>query len=216
MTAGIAAAGFHSLNPVERPLPEKAERYRSPFAYSPHGVCSLNLEGHTHRREWRSGGGHRYLCVDPGCGGSFIADESTSRNTATDGDSKGRAGQRPRPFLRLGSPDRSRYSRCRRSPVRAPPIRAGERGFEPSRGSRGNVARLEVGAGHSMPGPTPSSPPTERGLSLTVGQACAPRTHSIRKASTSWVTSAIGGWLGLRRPSAVRCRSHRPECRRAA
>jgi PAS domain S-box-containing protein len=35
-----------ALSPVERGLAEKAERYRSLFAYSPHGVFSLDLEGH--------------------------------------------------------------------------------------------------------------------------------------------------------------------------
>jgi PAS domain S-box-containing protein len=36
---------FHSLSPSESALAEKAERYRSLFAYSPHGVFSLDLTG---------------------------------------------------------------------------------------------------------------------------------------------------------------------------
>jgi PAS domain S-box-containing protein len=34
------------LSPAERALAEKADRYRSLFAYSPHGVLSLDLTGH--------------------------------------------------------------------------------------------------------------------------------------------------------------------------
>ncbi|GEP37744.1 hypothetical protein NPS01_14070 [Nocardioides psychrotolerans] len=35
-----------SMNPSERAFAEEAERYRSLFAYSPHGVFSLDLTGH--------------------------------------------------------------------------------------------------------------------------------------------------------------------------
>ena len=47
MTVGTPAdSARHRLSPVERSLAEKADRYRSLFAYIPNGVFSLDLEGH--------------------------------------------------------------------------------------------------------------------------------------------------------------------------
>ena len=41
-----ASSASHSMNPFERSLAEKADRYRSLFAFVPNGVFSLDLEGH--------------------------------------------------------------------------------------------------------------------------------------------------------------------------
>jgi PAS domain S-box-containing protein len=47
MTVGPhTGSAEHHLSPVERSLAEKADRYRSLFAYIPSGVFSLDLEGH--------------------------------------------------------------------------------------------------------------------------------------------------------------------------
>jgi PAS domain S-box-containing protein len=46
MTDGPDGGAETPMSPGERALAEKADRYRSLFAYSPHGVFSLDREGH--------------------------------------------------------------------------------------------------------------------------------------------------------------------------